>query len=147
LQAGSAVGELDEGFCGFRFGSVEDYAGLGFGVREEGGLEGGLVLLLLLLVVLIWHTAASNGSSEPTLPTRPRSHHSPNPEDKGSVIHSDSIEVSKSGLLKLLGVVEDLAGVPDCFARLRVLGPGADLRVDSAGFVFACATGEELDIV
>jgi hypothetical protein len=63
------------------------------------------------------------------------------------MIHGDGIEVSKAGLLELLGVVEDLAGVPDCFPRLGVLGPGADLRVDPAGFVLACATGEELDVV
>jgi hypothetical protein len=144
------VGELDEGFCGLCFGRVEDYAGLGLGVCEEGGLEGGLVVLLLvlmLLVVLLWRTAAGNRSREPALPTRTGSHHSPNPEDERGMVHCNGVEVSKAGLLELLGVVEDLAGVPDCFAGLGVLGPGADLRIDPAGFVFACAAGEQLDVV
>jgi hypothetical protein len=146
LQAGRAVGELDESFCGLCFGRVEDYAGLGFGVCEEGGLEGGVVLVLL--VVLVWHAAAATGwGSEPTLSTRPRSYHSPNPEDKRGMVHRDSIKVPEAGLFELLGVVEDLAGVPHCFPGLGVLRPGADLRVDSAGFVLACAAGEELNVV
>jgi len=89
----------------------------------------------------------SDGSGKPALPTRPRSHHPPDPKYKRGVVHCNSVKVSQARLLEFLGVVEDLAGVPDCFARLGVLGPGADLRVDSTGFVFACAAGEELDIV
>ena len=63
------------------------------------------------------------------------------------MIHRDRIKVPQPSLLELLGVVEDLASMPDCLSGLGVLGPGADLRVDAAGFVLACAAGEELDVV
>lgn len=63
------------------------------------------------------------------------------------MIHRDRIKVPQPSLLELLGVVEDLPSVPDCFSGLGVLGPDADLRVDAAGFVLARATGEELDVV
>lgn len=120
------MGELDEGFCCFAFGAVEDYFCAGVGAEGEGGLEGGeLVVLLLLLalvtllvLVLVWHAVDADGSGQAALSTRARSHHSPDPEDEGGVVHGDGVKVSETGLFEFLRVVEDLAGVPDGFAGL-----------------------------
>jgi hypothetical protein len=154
LQAGGAVGELDESFGRFRFGGVEDDAGfLRFGTGEEGGLEGRLLLLLLVLLLLVLlvmvmvvHTRP-NRRPNPALPTRARSHHTPDPQHERSMIHGHSVKVSQAGLLEPLSMAKHLASMPDRLSRLGVLGPGADLRVDAAGLVLTRAAGEELDVV